>query len=351
MSNKNNKKTNFFKEAFKSIKDLDKYEDFALETPGKAFKYFIKLIAVLCIIVSIFYTYKIVDNMNKVYSDLKDKMPDFSYSQGNLAMVSEEPVIIEDYKDTFGKIIIDTSITGNEIEKYDAEKSGILILKDKCIILANETMGQVSYKYDDMAKKYNITDFTKQDVVNYVEGMNIVSIYLSVYFVIFIYLYIIYFIAIFIDVLLLSVLAFVISMISRIKLKYAPAFSIAIHSITLPVLLNLIYIVVNLLTGFRVKYFQLMYNTISYIYVIVAILMIKTDFINRQVELMKLAEEQGKVKEEIRKKEEKQKQQEENKKPEEDNKEKPEAKGKSKKQSDDEKGVGADAPACQETGK
>lgn len=356
MSEENNKKTNFFKEAFKSIKDLDKYEDFALETPGKAFKYFIKLIAIFCIIVSIFYTYNIVKNMNDIYANLKDKLPDFSYTQGTLNMSSEEPVVIEDYKDVFGKIIIDTSITGNETEKYESEKEGILILKDKCIILANDAMGQVAYKYEDIAKSYNISDFTKQDVVNYVEGMNIISIYASVYFVIFVYLYIIYFISIFMDVLLLSALAFIISRISRIKLKYAPSFSIAVHAITLPVLLNLIYIVVNLLTGFQIKYFQLMYSTISYIYVIVAILMIKTDFINRQMELMKLAEEQEKVKEEMRKKEEeeKQKKKEENKKPKEENKEKPETKSKNnkkKKQSDEEKGLGADAPAFQETEK
>ena len=214
-------------------------------------------------------------------------------------------------------------------------------------------MGQVSYKYEDLAENYNISDFAKQDVVNYVDSMNIVSTYFSVYFVIFVYLYIIYFISIFMDVLLLSVLAFIISRISRIKLKYAPSFGIAVHAITLSVLLNLIYIVVNLLTGFQIKYFQLMYNTISYIYVIVAILMIKTDFINRQMELMKIAEEQEKIREEMRKKEEekKQRKQEENKKPEENNKGKPETKSKNnkkKKQSDDEKGLGADAPAFQE---
>lgn len=356
MSEENNKKTNFFKEAFKSIKDLDKYEDFALETPGKAFKYFIKLIAIFSIIISIFYTYKIVNNMNDIYSNLKDKLPDFSYAQGALTMASEEPIVIEDYKDVFGKIIIDTSITGNEIEKYESEKEGILILKDKCIILSNNAMGQVAYKYEDIAKSYNINNFTKQDIVNYVEGINIVSICVSVYFVIFVYLYIIYFISIFMDVLLLSVLAFVISRISRIKLKYSHSFGIAIHALTLPVLLNLIYIVVNLLTGFQIKYFQLMYSTISYIYVIVGILMIKTDFINRQMELMKIAEEQEKVKEEMRKKEEeeKKKKKEENKNPEGNNKEKPETKGKNskkKKQSDDEKGLGADAPAFQETEK
>lgn len=352
MSEENNKKTNFFKEAFKSIKDLDKYEDFALEVPGKAFKYLLKLILVFAIIISIFYTYKIVNNMNDIYSNLKIKLPDFSYNEGTLKMDSNEPIVIEDYKEIFGKVIIDTNISENEIEKYESEKEGILILKDKCFILSNSAMGQVTYKYSDLASSYNINNFTKQDVINYIEGMNIISICFSIYFVIFVYLFIMYFISILMDVLLLSLLAYIVSRISRIRLKYAPSFSIAIHSITLPVVLNLIYIVVNLLTGFKIKYFQLMYSTISYIYVIVAILMIKTDFINRQMELMKIAQEQEKVKEEMKKKEEeeKEKQKEENKKPEE-KKEEKQQNNKRKKKKDEEEGVGADAPACQESGK
>lgn len=349
------KKTNFFKDFFKSIKDLDKYEDFAIELPKKAFIYLLKLIAIFCIIISIFYTYKIVENINNLYSNLKEKLPDFSYSQGNLQMNSKEPIVIEDYKDSIGRIIIDTNITESEVDKYkqeiDQKKIGVLILKDKCILLSNTAIGQVSYAYTDLVKSYDISEFTKQDVVNYVESMNIISIYVSIYFVMFVYLYIIYFISILMDVILLSILAWFVSRISRIRLKYAPSLSVAIHSITLPVLLNLIYIIVNLLTGFKIKYFQLMYSTISYIYVIVAILMIKTDFINRQMELIKLAQEKEKIKKEMEEKEDKEKPEEKNKKPKEE--EKPEVKEKSKKRKkqdggNDENGVGADAPACEE---
>ena len=43
MTEENSKKTNFFKDMIKSIKDLDKYEDYALELPKNAFKYLFKL--------------------------------------------------------------------------------------------------------------------------------------------------------------------------------------------------------------------------------------------------------------------------------------------------------------------
>lgn len=351
MNEETSKKTNFFKEALKSIKDLDKYEDFAVELPKNAFKYLLKLVLIFCIIICLFYTYKIVQNISNIYDNFKETLPDFSYSQGVMEMDSEDPIVIDDYKEIFGKITIDTN---SYLEDYEQDKyTGILLLKDKCVILSDSGIGQV-LNYSDIFNSYNISEFTKQDVVNYVESINIVSLYGSVYFVIFIYFFIIYFITIFIDVLMLAILAYIVSRISKIRLKFAPSFGIAIHGITLSVILNLVYIVVNLFTGFEIKYFQLMYSTISYIYVIVAILMIKTDFIQRQMELIKLAQEQEKVREEMKRKEEeeKEKKKEENKKPEENKKENKEHKeSKRKKKNEGEEGAGANAPACEELGK
>ena len=336
MSEESNKKTNFFKEAFKSVKDLDKYEDFAAEQPKVAFKYLLKLVLVFTIIVTAFYTYKIVDSLNDIYSNLKATIPEFSYSAGVLTVNSEQPIILEQLEEAIGKVIIDTNIQENPIQQYEEEIKGstvaVLILKDKVIMTSNGTAGQVVYNYSDIANSYGLNDFTKQDVINYIDGMNAISIYSSVYLMIFVYLFIIYFISILIDVLILALLAFVISRISRIRLKFAPSFNIAVHSITLPVLLNLIYIIINLLTGFEIKHFQFMYTTISYIYVIVAILMIKTDFINRQLELIKIAQEQEKVREELQKQKEEKKKEEEN----EDKEKKPEEnKEKKKKQKED----------------
>ena len=173
MSEENNKKTNFFKETLKSIKDLDKYEDFALEMPSKAFKYFLKLVAVFCVVICVFYTYNIVKNMNDIYINIKNRLPEFSYVDGNLNMESKEPIVIEEYKEVLGKIVIDTNILENELDKYEQDikdgQLGILVLKDKCIILSNGAMGQVTYNYKEIAQSYGITKFTKQDVIYVLE--------------------------------------------------------------------------------------------------------------------------------------------------------------------------------------
>ena len=325
MTEESSKKTNFFKQLIKSIKDFDKYEDFALQKPIDTFKYIAKLIAVFCAIICIVYTYKIISNMNDIYVGLKDKIPEFSYENGKLEIASDDSVIIEEYSEMFGIIIIDTNEESsniydkyydNNIKKYG---TGFVFTEENLIIFNSQTDGQLSYKYTDLLTNYNINSFNKQDVINQIEETNIVSISVSIYFMIFIYLYIIYFISIMTDIIILSILVYAISRISRIKFKFAPSFNVAVHSITLPVILNLIYVVINLLTGFEIKYFQVMYNTISCIYIIVAILMIKTDFINRQAELIKIAQEQVKIKEEL----EKQKEQE-------NKKEKPEEKEESK---------------------
>ena len=306
------KREGFFRKVLKSIKDFDKYEDFALEKPVEGLKYLVKLVAMLCLIVCIAYTYQILANMNDLYLGVKDKVPDFLYQNGTIEMASEEPIIIEEYNEMVGTIIIDTQIDSENVEEEYADHiykygSAIVFTSNSVILYNPQINGQVVYPYSDLLSAYNISEFTKQDAVQYIENLNIISISLGIYVMMFIYLFILYFISIAIDVLILSLLAYIVGRFSRIKLKSAPAFNIAVHSITLPVLLNLIYIIVNLLTGFEIKYFQIMYSAISYIYVIVAILMIKTDFINRQVELMKLAQEQMKVKEEIKEQEEKQK--------------------------------------------
>ncbi len=178
------------------------------------------------------------------------------------------------------------------------------------------------YNYVDIAQTYKMDNFNKQDIVKQVENINIINISLAFFVTVTIYIFSIYFATALVDALVLGGLGFLLARIAKIKIKFKAAFNIGIHALTLPILLNLIYILVNTFTGFTIQYFQWMYTTISYIYVIVAILIIKTDLINRQFELMKIIEEQEKVKEEIKLQEEEQKDEEKNKnkEPEEENK-------------------------------
>ena len=85
------------------------------------------------------------------------------------------------------------------------------------------------------------------------------------------------------------------------KIKYSASFSMGVHALTLSIL-NMVYIIINGFTGWTVKIFQFMYTAISYIYIVTAILMIKTDYMKRQAEVEKIKSVLGTSKKKKKKK-------------------------------------------------
>ena len=106
------------------------------------------------------------------------------------------------------------------------------------------------------------------------------------------------------DVILLGAFGYFTAIILRMHLKFSAMCKIAIHSLTLPIILNAIYLIIETFTSFKIEYFEIMYIAIAYIYIITAILMIKSDIIKNQEELTKILEEQEKVRQELQKQKE-----------------------------------------------
>lgn len=219
----------------------------------------------------------------------------------------------------------------NKINKYE---NGIVLLKDKLIYKNNILSQNIEYSYENILNFYDIQEFEKQDVLNFVNSINGIGLYSGFVLFIGMYMFVIYFISTLIDAFMLAILGFVLARIIGVKIKFKATFNIGVYALTLPIILNLIYVVINAFTGFTIRYFQWMYTTISYIYVIVSILIIKTDLINRQMELMKIIEEQEKVKKELEEKErqEKEKREREEHKENKDDDEKPKQKKKKDKE-------------------
>ena len=70
----------------------------------------------------------------------------------------------------------------------------------------------------------------------------------------------------------------------RIPLKFRATFNMAASAVTLPIILNVIYSIVNTYTGFTINYFDLMYNLIAYVYMLVAIIFIRAEIIKKDIE-------------------------------------------------------------------
>ena len=105
------------------------------------------------------------------------------------------------------------------------------------------------------------------------------------------------------DIIILALLSNIIAMLSRVKMKASALVNISIHAMTLPIVLLLAYAVVLLTTGFEIKYFNIMYRGISYIYVFTAIFLIRQNLIKQQIELTTIVQKQQELKKELEEKE------------------------------------------------
>ena len=91
--------------------------------------------------------------------------------------------------------------------------------------------------------------------------------------------------------------------IAKIKIKFVSIYNMAIYAFTLPSILNIIYLIINYFTKFNIKYFDVAYTAIAYIYLAAAIFILKDDFIKKMQEVVKIKQEQKNVREEMKEQE------------------------------------------------
>ena len=133
------------------------------------------------------------------------------------------------------------------------------------------------------------TDYSKDinEKADFIKQENSKTILLALFIGIFIALYIVSLI----DVFTLSLFGIITCFFAKIKMNYKAVFNMSIFALTLPMILRTIYFIINLLTTFEIKYFDVMYVAISYISLAAAIFIIKSNVIKQHLELMKIIEE------------------------------------------------------------
>jgi hypothetical protein len=113
------------------------------------------------------------------------------------------------------------------------------------------------------------------------------------------------------NVVLLSFFGYITTLLARIKMRYVAVFNMSAYALTLSVILNMLYVAVNIFVTFNMEYFQVMYVAVAAIYLVAAILILKADFMKKQLELMKIAEAEAIVKKEMEQEEKDNKEKEE----------------------------------------
>lgn len=310
-------KMNFFKKMWYSITKFEKIPNMAVEGFSSALKYILILTAIFTIFLMIQSMLELKTLVSELAEYVQDNIPEFTYSQETLSLESADTIIIDDVQYSgIDKIIINTEIeTNEEKDKIENENlingTTIFFFNDE-IILKNQSEDskiiKQSYSYEEFISSYTneeMNEFNKDQFVQYLLSNNMNGIYIQYGISTYIYLLIVNFIIILLNIFELSILGMITSTIARIKIKYSAIYNMAVYSLTLSIILNIVYIVINYFTNFAITYFQVAYITIAYIYLAAAIFILKDDVIKKMQEVEKIKKEQKKVKEEIQQQEKK----------------------------------------------
>ena len=332
MEAEKNKNINFFKKVWYSITKFEKYPDMAAEGVYKAVKYLV----ILTIVLSIFLTISSLIESKKMVTNLsqyiQDNIPDFSYQDGKVSMDIEQPILLDNIQyNGIDYIIINPNLeddTDKDSYKNENGKIGttVYFFKNQIILENKNENGEKQtqeYTYQDFIQSYtqeNITQFNKEELVDYLRSEKMNLFYIRYSMSIIIYLVLMNIIVGLLDSVELAVLGWITSLTARIKMRFTAIFNMAIYSLTLSILLNCIYVIINYFTDFTIEYFSIAYITIAYVYLAASIFIIKDDYLKKQEIVEKIKQEQEKVREEI-KEQERQKEEKKEKKEKEEKKE------------------------------
>lgn len=306
---------NFFKKIWYSITKFEKYPEMASEGLKKATIYLILLTAVIAIFSMIGSLIETNNMMQELAIYIQDNIPEFIIDNGKLEMEITEPIIIEEIQEmNIDKIVINP-LAETEEQKSQSESenltNGIILFlfKDQIVLETKSENDQIlkqEYTYSEFIANYtgeNTETFNKTELVQYITEGKMAQFYSKYAVSLFIYLFVANIIIAIFDAIEIAILGLITTSFARIKMKFSAIYNMAIYSLTLPMILNILYIIVNYFTDFTIAYFQVAYITIAYIYLAATIFIMKDDYIKKMQEVYKIKQEQKKVREEMKEQE------------------------------------------------
>lgn len=320
----------FFKKVWYSITKFEQYPAMAMEGLKSAIIYLIILTAIVSLFAMIGSLIETNKMMKGLAQYIQDNIPEFTVTEGKLSMEIAEPIIIENIEEMAIDRIVINPLAETEEQKAQSESENLMVgitvflFKDQVVLetkAENSEVFKQQYTYNDFVASYtgeNIQTFNKSELVEYLTSQKMMQFYLRYAGSLFVYILSANIIVALLETLEIALLGWITTGIARIKMKFVAIYNMAIYSITLPMILNILYIIINYFTDFTITYFQVAYVTIAYIYLAASIFILKDDFIKKMQEVQKIRQEQEKVKEEI----EEQKKQKEDEEETEDKKEK-----------------------------
>ena len=275
----------FFRRMKMSIFDFDKYHIIASEGLGRAMMYLIKLMLLFALVMSAASIIKVSQLLDQGIEYFSSNVPNFYFENNEFVLDSETDVTIENHEYTDLKIILTNSETYSEDEIRDFDGLAVAFTKKHVLLKQQNSTSITTQTYEELGNTIDLNEINKDYIVNMFSGENSYNILANIFAVIFISTFLTYFLTAILDTIALSLLGFIVSRLIRIPFKYGALYSLSISAITLPVILNAIYLIVNMFTGFVIPYFQIMYTLIAYVYLIAALLIMRSEIIKKKVQI------------------------------------------------------------------
>lgn len=263
------KKIGFFKRFKMAIFELENYIDFINEKASKSLMFSLKLVVILSLIMAISNAIYVYAKYNSPDNYLSEVIPEFTYENSELKI--------------------------DENETKSDEKKQIAQVMKQVVPSVTNILGNGTY--------------TKADLIHYVQenqktivGFGVTAIFIENI----LDMYIMWLMV----AILTSFIGWIALVFLRIKMKYSKLFTLSIYASTLPVILTVIYTMLNAFAGVYIDMFDYLSILIAYIYITAVIYMIRSDLIKQQIELIRIATVQAEEKERLEREKEKEREQE-----------------------------------------
>lgn len=284
-NNTNELKLKFFTKLRISIINFEHYHIIAADGPKNAIYYLLKLMLIFTIILTCFLTFKINITIKSLVNYTKSNIPNFSISDNQFKIDSDKPIIISNNDSMKLKIVMTNDDNSEQyIENEENEQDNLIVIAKNDVLIKNGYSGLIKRSYKDLNEVININGIDKNKVISNLLNNNLIIL---VYIYVFIGIFLMYFMSTLIDILALSLVGYFIARSIGLPLKYSSIFAMATSAMSLPIILILLYIIVNVSTGFTIPNFQVMYTIISYIYLITSIFIMRSNLLKKNINVTK----------------------------------------------------------------
>ena len=171
------KKIPFFKRLKNAIVNFDEYQNFSQEKLGTAIKYFLKLMLIFSILISVFLTARLYKEIETVKTSFTDECPDFRIENNTLIIDGENKKYEKDFGYEALGLIIDSENTDLTEEQNGQYQRIIAFYKDKMVMKTLDT--KTSMTYEDISKNQNINGLSKQQILDYTNSSTMIPIYIT----------------------------------------------------------------------------------------------------------------------------------------------------------------------------